>query len=387
MVRIHPAVRQQMADETQKLREQLEAQKSLNASLVASAQSTKKRKSANLNEELVSLIKSTVRDHVFKKFKFVTNDEQNLALCNATITAMNKEELTGEGPEKDLARTKFQVDYGDTISSSLNNSRNYVQTQTQRSAYEWWESHNKTLPSFKDIADCFQRKLDTTDAENADSILFYCEYFLPKLTGNARDYSDKIRYFQTISEAKSGSNAEHFDITPETEAFGLVLFENYREKWLEIFKIKEKIKKKAKAKKHRIAVVSKKKSAAHTESGKCEYYYTEDNEKLATKYTDPSSGQKQFGGWTNDGIKKYSSYRIYQIKVRKKDYCAAWETAVKDLLRKERSITEATWELEQKKKGKAAKASPTAAVPVVADLFADVPSDEGSLGSIEITEL
>ena len=57
---------------------------------------------------------------------------------------------------------------------------------------------------------------------------------MPKMTANARDFSKKIWYYYTISEAKSNPNLCSVDIILETEAFGLLVLENNYKKWPEL---------------------------------------------------------------------------------------------------------------------------------------------------------
>ena len=106
-------------------------------------------------------------------------------------------------------------------------------------AWEWLGSHGNTLPHLEKIVCCANHNLSPKGAVNIDTIMFYVDLMMPKMTGNARDFSNKVRYYYTISEAESNPNVSLVDITPETETFGLLVLENNYEKWPELKKLED----------------------------------------------------------------------------------------------------------------------------------------------------
>ena len=113
----------------------------------------------------------------------------------------------------------------------MNDARNYVQSEIKKSCFAYLnKDKNNGLPDFRKLILCLQQKLEI-NYENKLAILFYLDWMMPKMTGNGDDYNDKIHYFETISNAKSDPNHEEFDVTCETEAFGLLVIENNYTKW------------------------------------------------------------------------------------------------------------------------------------------------------------
>ena len=66
----------------------------------------------------------------------------------------------------------------------------------------------------------------------------------------------------------------------------------------------------------------------HEDNTTTNFFYEDENPKLKMRYTDPSVGQKEYGGWTTQGIKRYVTFRQSIAHVRKTPNAKTWEAAV-----------------------------------------------------------
>ena len=159
----------------------------------------------------------------------------------------------------------------------------------------------------------------------------------------------KIRYYETISEAKSDADRPEVDITPETEAFGLLVVENNRKKWMKLKELDTPDKKG-----NRVLKVQIGKRADHKDrkESKNYYLYTDEHPDLNTKYTKPNSGSKNNGEWSINGVKPHAIFRKHAHKARNTTDGKKWEADALQFLRRKNEITELTHALQQKNRVK-----------------------------------
>ena len=170
-------------------------------------------------------------------------------------------------------------------------------------AWAWLDSHANTFPPWDKIIRCANGNLSVKNAVNKDASLFYIDVMMLKMMANARDFSKKIWYCYTISEGKSNPNLCSVDITLETEAFGLLVLENNYKKWPELKQLEDSM-----AHNGKKSQVVKNKKDEHEDNASTFCFYEDEHPLLKTKYTDPSVGQKEYGGWTTQGIKRYVTF-------------------------------------------------------------------------------
>ena len=318
-----------------------------------------------------------MKDTVFKICKFLTSPEQENHFMEQVLEGMDVASLKGDTNDAICARGQFMVNYKKHCISELNSLCGYAQARMKEVAWEWLGSHGNTLPAWEKIIHCANCNLSVKNATNRDAIMFYVKLMMPKMMGNARDFSNKVRYYYTISEAKTNPNISLVDITPETEAFGLLVLENNYEKWPELKKLEDAL-----PRNNKKSQVVKTKKDEHEDNTTTNFFYEDENPKLKTKYTDPLVGQKEYGRWMTQGIKQYVTFRKSIAQVRKTPQAKQWGAAALEVLRNAHGITELTYELQRKKEGKGASKSPKAVVEVVLNLFADDDNDDEEVGLI-----
>ena len=137
---------------------------------------------------------------------------------------------------------------------------------------------------------------------------------MPQFTTRPYHFSKKIRRSQTISEANCKPNDEKWrDMPPSTEAYGVLNYENNREKWMEIHRI-------SKANGGKNVVYMKDKAAAlkskadRSKNVICDY---DTYPKLLPKFTNPNAGQKRYGSWGKVGAQKHLNLRKENEEARK----------------------------------------------------------------------
>ena len=294
------------------------------------------------------------------------------------LEAMGVASLKGDTNDAICASGQFMVNLKKHCVSKLNALRGYAQAQMKAVAWAWLRSHGNALPEWQKIIRCANCNLSVKNATNRDAIVFYIDLMMPKMMANVRDFSNKVRYYYTISEAKSNPNVSLVDINLETEAFGLLVLENNYEKWPELKRLEDAWPR-SNGKKSQVV---KTKKDEHEDNTTTNFFYEDEYPKLKTRDTDPLVGQKEYGRWMTEGIKRYVTLQKSIAKVQKTPQAKAWEAAALEISRNARGITEATHELQRKKEGKGTSKLPKAVVEEVPNLFADDDDDDDKVDLI-----
>ena len=127
---------------------------------------------------------------------------------------------------------------------------------------EWWERKEETLPTEEEMinvwevttlnppdgfAEAKEEQLDLTEeqqeySDKLDLLLWYLDVWMPMVAG-LENWGPTIRpfFFMTSTRRLDGDNSgkEKVLVTVTSEAFGLLVFANCREKWLADFEYKK----------------------------------------------------------------------------------------------------------------------------------------------------
>ena len=164
---------------------------------------TKKTKTGKNGLEYKGQVNSAMKDTVCKICKFLTSPEQENHFMEQVLEGMDVASLKGDTDDAICARGRFMVNYKKHCISKLNSMRGYAQARMKEVAWEWLKDHHNPLLAWEKIIRCANRNLSVKNATNRDTIVFYVDLMMPKMMGNAKDFSNKVRYYYMISEAKS----------------------------------------------------------------------------------------------------------------------------------------------------------------------------------------
>ena len=240
---------------------------------------------------------------------------------------------------------------------SYNQARNAI---VQKIAKQWkdnWWSRKKDLPSMNTVLDIVLRKIDVGVPDNMEVFMFYWDCILPQVVGEGTDWNKSKRHYNIISEAMNDENKPF--ISASHEAFVATVFANYRECWLNMWKVKED--NDGKALKHVGGLPDGQEddgSGFYTDHENIYLY----GKQFKGKWSDNTSGADITGGWRKDGLKYFADLRDRVIRRRKLDKSLQIERRVYEALREKNELGEdATYGdtmLRKKKKARKSECDP-----------------------------
>ncbi len=242
------------------------------------------------NDGMVASIKDVVQNKLWRACKFV---------CGA----VNRNKVSGKVFELlqlqgTYEPTNWVETYGKEVNKAVNDVRGYAVGEIKKKLHDYWQEHGKKVPTIQEFANCLYRTIDPENAEQLDIFKFWWDQILDGACANKFDWCPDHRHFLTISAAGpnpgQGRTNSLLDMymNPSTEAFALLVLENYRELWVKQFEWKDKNPRK------KLPPLKKK-----------ENRLAGDPEFPATKWTDPHGGQQVYCGWSPAGLKQYDDYK------------------------------------------------------------------------------
>ena len=350
------------------------------AAIKSAARSNKKSKKGDKNTEMTTVIRITTRTHVFKSFKFLTDDDGETRLAEAVMAKLPLKGFVGSGDAVAIQRQNFLASYAEVCTKVLNEQRNYTMSGIKEVCFKYMDKHDKAeLPRIQDIMACIKRTLPLRLKKNLEVALWWVDYLMPKFTGNGKEFSTRIRYYETISTAKTNDTFDLPDMTVESEAFGYLVYENNYKRW----PCQWQLEKDHPDKEAKTQVLSKRKKDFEPKDG-YKYFFVEEHKDLGTPYTNPDAGQQQFGGWLLEGLERYMKLVKHIRRARASPEGQAWEAKLLEELRKSRNITGRTHKEQLRIRGK--KSPNQAKIPCTisaSDLFGDNDDDDEELEELE----
>lgn len=285
---------------------------------------------------LEGFVKQKAKDQ-FRHTKFVQNYDQfqervgNKVMDELKIDKLHHKdgETALEAEKIDRYRDEFFSEWAGIMATGFNEARNYRQTRVKEACIQWLVDNKKTeLFSVEDLEFIMKRDFSSVEPEfdedgnevsagDPDKLEYYQKLFdwyvenlLPAVAGS-HEFKEPVRHFVPVSEARFPESAENLGgkliVTPGMEAIILVFFKNANRKW-EMMHDWTYIKGHTNKRTHPYPKWSPKNP--------------EVNKEWKTLYSDSSSGQNPFGGWSLDGMKEYNRILKAMNTVRKdKDLC------------------------------------------------------------------
>lgn len=164
--------------------------------------------------------------------------------------------------------------------------------------YFWPKVEDLTNPDPADgqdaqLSDDDQAKVDEMNRQKLIFTWFWNNY-LPNFTKDSF-FGPKIRSTKLLTETVTVAGKEYIPVTTNTEALALVSYENNLERWKTLFEKKSKDE---------------------------DYNYNSDPDKSKIPkplWSNEKSGQQEFGGWSDEGMKKWWQYRLHAKESRQHD--------------------------------------------------------------------
>jgi hypothetical protein len=191
----------------------------------------------------------------------------------------------------DRERVKFQMLYESVFNHALNSKRSTCEQAGKAIMM-------KELKRFKeDGIDRFTieelQKLRRANTEREkQAFLWFFGTFLECVSGQKHWGAQKCK--QLVSEASSSATKHGKLVTISDEAFALLLYDNYVEKWVKAFQRQEQ---------HRLETIAAPQPASTAGDRR-----KASKEREKGKYTAQKTGHCKYGGWNREGMATYNSF-------------------------------------------------------------------------------
>ncbi|KAI2507426.1 hypothetical protein MHU86_7039 [Fragilaria crotonensis] len=207
-------------------------------------------------------IQNLVKSHIFRKCKFITSDEHYNKVMKVVVEAENPADPT-----------KFVRIYKTCVVGSLNTKRSSCEQSAAEAVRKLLKKKNhldEVAPAPYSIETLCKLRQSQTPEER-EAFQWFTGELLECVVGKAA--WSKKKYQSRISEAEYANTTEKI-VTVSDEAFALILYENYIDKWITRY--------------HN--------PIADGERGK----------KILGKYTRSSVGYSEYGGWSEEGVIRFN---------------------------------------------------------------------------------
>lgn len=208
---------------------------------------------------------------------------------------------------------------------------------------EWMNTHNGQLPTLEEICNIWNG--DPEDAEYNEKLLWYADRYLEVVAG--REYwNTNIRPYKLLTDTIDVNNKDGVAVPKATEAFGLLVYANCRDKWMNIWDFQQN---------NPGVDLPKEGTEAKQFLGK----YTNNEAKKKGKENDTtkdgSGGEEDLSvvqGWSDEGLKLFDEYQQKLVEQREKDAENDHKMAkhARELIRKHHKISESS--KKKRKRGK-----------------------------------
>jgi len=187
-------------------------------------------------DETNILIHGAIQKDVFDVIKYVLGEKGTKKLCDLVLENLKWEGFHGEGPRVEKNKAEFFELYWKNTVSLLNNIRSTAASECKKAAKIWWDENLHKLPSNEDLDRLISRDLDIHD--DKDYLLFewYQMHLVAKATGSSKIFDKKERARMTLSKAAIPKSKRPY-ITPQTEAYAVLLMKGNHSRWLKMFEI------------------------------------------------------------------------------------------------------------------------------------------------------
>ena len=232
-----------------------------------------------IKKDLRELIEKQTKTILWSMVKFIQSPQEEIMAARMLVACAHglpEENVASKEDREATANT-----YKTYIRKAIVKRRNYVAAEHKKVMFRRFKDKG-SMPTVPQLIKCLRR--DIKDDEDFEIFEFYWDELLTKQVGSCI-WSREVRRYKTICEAvrKEHSQKRLPMITPEDEAFTVLVIENSHERWLK--EIEEE--------QNGTLQEMKKKRPANYYNG---------------LYTLTDSGQNGWGGWKVEGLELFKKY-------------------------------------------------------------------------------
>jgi hypothetical protein len=272
---------------------------------VAAHKSVSRSKAAKLRicNELSDKVTEKAKTELWRTTKFFSCRDDLDTGTEKVFNMLNLGEKTQQ--EKD----SWVITYGPVVKAGISKKRNYLVAELKKRATDDFLKKGKPLPPVGVLLACAMRKITPA---NEGMFKWYWTKILAKVV-NAKQWNTDVFYYYTPSQARMDmSNPESLKLfTVNHEAMICLVWENNWQKWQTQFQF----------------------STVPENKGKKQ-------PNIPGKWTTSDSGQAEWGGWSEDGLKMFNT-RKEEIRAGRKgrwEEIRAFEHKILHELREEAGI-------------------------------------------------
>jgi hypothetical protein len=220
------------------------------------------------------------KTQLFRKYKFITDDEMK---TEAVTKVMDALQIV---PHE---RMDFVKLYTTCVTQSINTKRSTCEQAglkivKQLLLDKQYENGNDAPPYSMESLVKLRRSYDGSK-EDLEAFGWFFGEFMDCVSG-ARTWGGQRKYVDHVSKAKiKGVGGNIMPVTGSDEAFGLLMYENYVDKWIQKYHH------------DRTALLPSVRTAAER---------SKSSKKMRGKYTEGTTGKCNVGGWSRKGIRRFN---------------------------------------------------------------------------------
>jgi hypothetical protein len=265
------------------------------------------------NQAIKLQIQEKAKTFLWTQCKFIQSADEEVRACKTLLKiGMFDNELVNTKQK----RANLVETYKTYCKRSLFMKRNYVTSEVKKMIERRMNAGEHVL-TMEELIMCLSR--DIKCEQDMSNFMIYWEDYLPREVGSL-EWSEKEKYYVTISKAMRKDNTELAMITPQAEAFLVLCVQNGMSRWKREFERKQ-----AKKEGRELPVTDQ--DELDQSSGKYDGIFT-----------NTKQGQNLWGGWCAGGLELFLAYKAKNIQARNRPDNAQLEKDCLARLRQERGI-------------------------------------------------
>jgi hypothetical protein len=252
------------------------------------------------NKEFMEKLIEKAKMILWSQCKFIQSHDEETAACKLLVQIGNFDKKLVDTKQK---RADIVETYKVICKKAIFAKRNYVTSEIKKMFMKRLAQGKRVL-SMTELEMCIGRNVKTE--QDMENFMIYWEDYLPKEVGSM-EWSDKVKYYNTISKAKRSDLPDLDLITSHSEAFLVICVFNGMARWTREHERKLEIR----------AAKAEGRVVEETEEDKQE----KKQGAFDGRFTCTTNGQNPWGGWNEDGLELFIDYRARNVLARQSKDC------------------------------------------------------------------